>query len=173
MANASYKLLALFTALVLTGCRLEIIVPKGGQVTSASGNYNCGEASTCQINISDGEFEDTFNALPNAGYRFVGWSETDSNLCEGLDSSCKLSLRTLPISLRNRILSSSSVGRLAPIFEATDIPQQVSVAGGLSVLEVAVIDTDTNNPDNYFASNNSIALAQPLPNPGTAGGYMN
>ena len=173
MANASYKLLALFTALVLTGCRLEIIVPKGGQVTSASGNYNCGEASTCQTNISDGEFEDTFNALPNAGYRFVGWSETDSNLCEGLDSSCKLSLRTLPISLRNRILSSSSVGRLAPIFEATDIPQQVSVAGGLSVLEVAVIDTDTNNPDNYFASNNSIALAQPLPNPGTAGGYMN
>lgn len=173
MGNISVKLLVLFTALLLAGCRLEIIVPEGGQVTSASGNYNCDEASTCQADIVDGNFEETFTALPNAGYRFVGWSQTQSNVCEGVEGSCKLSLRALPISLRNRILSSSSVGRLVPIFEATDAPQEVIVSGGLNVLEVAVIDTDTNNPENFFASNNSIELAQALPNPGAAGGYMN
>lgn len=173
MGSISVKLLVLFTALLLAGCRLEIIVPEGGQVTSASGNYNCDEASTCQADIVDGNFEETFTALPNAGYRFVGWSKTQSNVCEGVDGSCKLSLRALPISFRNRILSSSSVGRLVPIFEATDAPQEVIVSGGLNVLEVAVIDTDTNNPDNFFASNNSIELAQVLPNPGAAGGYMN
>ena len=173
MGNTSVKLLLVLVTLTLAGCRLEIIVPEGGQVTSASGNYNCDEASTCRADITDGNFEDTFTALPNAGYRFVGWSKTQSNVCEGLDGGCKLSLRALPISLRNRILSSSSVGRLVPIFEATDAPQEVIVSGGLNVLEVAIIDTDTNNPENSFASNNSIELAQVLPNPGTAGGYMN
>ena len=57
MGNISVKLLVLFTALLLAGCRLEIIVPEGGQVTSASGNYNCDEASTCQADIVDGNFE--------------------------------------------------------------------------------------------------------------------
>ncbi|MDG1314621.1 MAG: S8 family serine peptidase [Flavobacteriaceae bacterium] len=173
MGNTSVKLLVVLVTLTLVGCRLEIIVPEGGRVTSASGNYNCDEASTCQADITDGDFEETFTALPNAGYRFVSWSKTQSNVCEGVGGSCKLSLRALPFSLRNRILNSSSVGRLVPVFEATDAPQEVSVSGGLNVLEVAIIDTDTNNPENSFASNNSIELAQVLPNPGAAGGYMN
>ncbi|MBT6038624.1 MAG: S8 family serine peptidase [Halieaceae bacterium] len=173
MANSTLKLLLLAAITLLSGCRLEVIVPEGGRVTSASGNFDCSEASTCQQNITDGSFEETFTAVPNTGYRFIGWGTETQKRCTGPSESCTLSLRTLPISLRNRVLSSDVVMRLRPIFEATDAPQEVSVSGGLSVLEVAILDTDTNNPENFFAPNDSIELAQPLPNPGTAGGYLN
>ena len=173
MANTNLKLLLLVAAVLLSGCRLEVIVPEGGRVTSASGNLDCNAASTCQKDITDGNFEETFTAVPNTGYRFAGWGTETQKRCTGPTDSCTLSLRALPISIRNRVLSSDSVIRLRPIFEATDAPQEVSVSGGLSVLEVAILDTDTNNPENFFAPNNSIELAQALPNPGTAGGYIN
>lgn len=173
MTNTVLKLLLLMTMLLLAACRLEVIVPEGGRVTSASGNFDCGEASTCQQNITSGDFEETFTAVPNSGYRFVAWGSETQERCSGSSESCTLSLRGFPISVRNRILGSDSVIRLRPIFEATEAPQEVSVSGSLSILEVAILDTDTNNPENFFAPNNSIALAQILPNPGTAGGYMN
>lgn len=173
MANSTLKFLLLAAITILSGCRLEVIVPEGGRVTSASGTFDCSEASTCQKNITDGSFEETFTAVPGSGYRFVGWGTETQENCQGPSESCTLSLRALPISLRNRILSSDAVFRLRPIFEATDAPQEVSVEGALSVLEVAILDTDTNNPENFFAPNNSIELAQVLPNPGTAGGYIN
>ena len=173
MANSTLKFLLLAAITILSGCRLEVIVPEGGRVTSASGTFDCSEASTCQKNITDGSFEETFTAVPGSGYRFVGWGTETQENCQGPSESCTLSLRALPISLRNRILSSDAVARLRPIFEATDAPQEVSVEGALSVLEVAILDTDTNNPENFFAPNNSIELAQVLPNPGTAGGYIN
>ena len=173
MANIPLKALLLAAIMVTCGCRLEVIVPEGGRVTSASGNYDCGEALTCQNDITDNNFEEAFTAIPSAGYRFVGWSKTRSNVCEGIEGTCELSLRILPISLQNRILSSDSVARLTPVFEATNIPQEVSVSGSLTVPEVAILDSDTNNNENFFAPNNTLEVAQPLPNPGAAGGYIN
>ena len=52
MANSTLKLLLLAAITLLSGCRLEVIVPEGGRVTSASGNFDCSEASTCQENIT-------------------------------------------------------------------------------------------------------------------------
>ncbi|MBT6265149.1 MAG: S8 family serine peptidase [Halieaceae bacterium] len=173
MANLPLKLFLSAVIVITAGCRLEVIVPEGGRVTSASGSFDCDMATTCQSDITDYNFEEAFTAIPNTGFRFAGWSKTESNVCEGIEGTCELSLRTLPTSLRNRIFNSDSVARLAPIFEATDIPQEVSVSGGLTVLEVATLDFDTNNTENFFASNNTFQLAQTLLNPGAVGGYIN
>ena len=128
MANLLLKLFLSAVIVITAGCRLEVIVPEGGRVTSASGSFDCDTATTCKSDITDYNFEEAFTAIPNTGYRFAGWSKTESNVCEGIEGTCELSLRTLPTSLRNRIFNSDSVARLAPIFEATDIPQEVSVS---------------------------------------------
>ena len=47
-----------------------------------------------------------------------------------------------------------------------------SVAGLILTLPGAILDTDTNNPDNPQADNGSIGLAQTLTVPVTVGGYL-
>ena len=173
------KLLLAVIAIGLAGCRLEVAVPEGGRVESASGRYDCDELFICSGEIDDGEFEETFTAVADPGFRFVRWSETESTVCEGAEGSCTLRMLDLPPTLRRSLLNSDMVARLVPVFEETDAPTAVSVTGTIGVLEGTVIDADTNNPENTFnassglSSNNSPSEAQQLPNPGAAGGYIN
>ncbi|MGD2007339.1 MAG: S8 family serine peptidase [Cellvibrionales bacterium] len=166
-------LLTLSLPLLLAGCRLEVLVNEGGRVTSASGQRDCDELFICSGEVSDPNFEETFTAIPNPGYRFVGWSETESTVCEGSDQPCELSLRDLPPTIRRSLLGSDSVARLVAVFEQSGSLSRYRVSGDIGILAEAVLDSDTNNPDNGYAPNDTVATAQVLNNPGTAGGYIN
>ncbi|MEE4202261.1 MAG: S8 family serine peptidase [Halieaceae bacterium] len=51
-------------------------------------------------------------------------------------------------------------------------PQDWSVSGSISVLSEAVLDGDTNNPDNPVIENDTVSTAQAAPNPSTIGGFL-
>lgn len=59
---------------MVTGCKLAVIVPSGGDVTSASGTKNCTGGSLCEHNITAANFNETFTAVARPGYVFTKWS---------------------------------------------------------------------------------------------------
>jgi hypothetical protein len=107
MIGMLYKKITMATVLcaclLLGACKITIEVPEGGYVTSASGNYSCGEeitsASTharpvhqlhgantpsvgiqheevefhCDVDVDDPSFNETFIAVAHEGYEFVEW----------------------------------------------------------------------------------------------------
>jgi haloalkane dehalogenase len=80
-------LTALFLASV-SGCKIEIQVPDNGRVTSASGNYLCEASQTCDVEVIDLLFNETFIAEPADGYQFDGWRREPGYLCGGQTNSC-------------------------------------------------------------------------------------
>ena len=161
--------------LFLASCRLEIASVEGGYVISDSGQYDCDDsaATACKWDIQSAAFNEVFTAIASPGYRFVQWSSTQSTVCGGSDESCALAMSRLPLTMRRSLLASNSVARLTPVFERTNETLKFSVSGVLGVLEGAVLDTDTNNPDNGLTPNDSVSQAQLIENPGTASGYIN
>ena len=85
------RLIALFTtALSLTGCKILIQVPEGGEVVSVSGTYQCAEGSDCMIEVTDLLFDETFEVITDEGYSFAGWRKGDGYLCGGFNAPCPL-----------------------------------------------------------------------------------
>jgi len=39
--------------LMITSCKVKVVVPEGGTVTSASGTYSCEPEKPCKINVVD------------------------------------------------------------------------------------------------------------------------
>jgi hypothetical protein len=76
--------------LVLTGCKLEIRVPQGGMVVSTDGAYICQAGQTCEIDVVDLFFDQTFIAQPATGYYFNHWKGDDHYLCGGETGPCAL-----------------------------------------------------------------------------------
>ena len=74
----------------LSGCKIELTIPEGGQVRSGSGAYVCTEGQRCQINVDDLDFDETFYAVPNPGYEFQGWLKKHRSFCGGKRESCRL-----------------------------------------------------------------------------------
>ncbi|MBT4521318.1 MAG: right-handed parallel beta-helix repeat-containing protein [Halieaceae bacterium] len=60
---------------VLAGCKLQIVVPVGGTVTTASGTYTCLAGEVCEIDVVDLLFDETFIAEPDSGYEFLEWKK--------------------------------------------------------------------------------------------------
>jgi hypothetical protein len=85
------KLLSvLFAALLVTGCKFTLNVSEGGNVTSMTGDNDCGESQTCMVEAAPGEpFAETWTANPNPGYLFAGWGP---NLCKNQVGPCALNL---------------------------------------------------------------------------------
>jgi len=73
--------LTLFAVITLVGCKIQITVPEGGDVTSISGDNNCAEGKTCIIDVADLFFDDTFTAKPKSGYEFVNWKKIQGGFC--------------------------------------------------------------------------------------------
>ena len=76
------SLLAL-SLVMLASCRLIITTDETGHIVSASGAWDCDQA-TCVIPINE-FYTETFTAVPAEGYRFAGWTglcePNPSNLC--------------------------------------------------------------------------------------------
>lgn len=69
-------------AAVITGCKIAVIVPSGGDVESTNPAYNCEEGKLCEFEISTTPFNESFTAIPKAGYEFEKWAVGADFLCD-------------------------------------------------------------------------------------------
>lgn len=71
MASRLFKIFVLLavTSLV-TGCKLAVMVSSSGDVTSLSGTRDCLAGSSCEFEVADATFDETFTAVPKEGYVF-------------------------------------------------------------------------------------------------------
>ncbi len=82
-------MLALATA-VLAGCKVQMSTTTGGSITTSSGNFSCTGSPCTSVDVSDLEFDETFMAQADTGYRFVGWRKKHRGLCGGSTDACRL-----------------------------------------------------------------------------------
>jgi hypothetical protein len=75
---------------VLAGCKIQINVPENGRVTTESGNYTCESGQTCNVEVVDTLFNETFITEPNEDYFFEGWRGGPFYLCGWAGSACSL-----------------------------------------------------------------------------------
>jgi len=80
----------LCTVLALTSCKLRIVVPEGGSVTTSSGAYHCAAGETCDIDVVDFYFDENFAAVPADGYAFKAWRKGDRRFCGNDPKPCHL-----------------------------------------------------------------------------------
>ncbi len=76
---------------LLVACKIQITVPPGGRVVTESGTYECRGRTTCEIDVVDQHFSETFIAKPNPGFEFMGWEQVPSAFCGNRIHPCKLS----------------------------------------------------------------------------------
>ena len=88
-------LVLVFVLLLTEGCKIEITVPEGGRVVSASHAYGCGSGKTCVVEVNDFHFADTFYARADEGWMFIGWKLGSGYLCQRSERVCHLSAKGL------------------------------------------------------------------------------
>ncbi|MFT4613365.1 MAG: hypothetical protein ACI9NT_000503 [Bacteroidia bacterium] len=81
MKGTLVNMLIIATVISMTGCRIGAAVFEGGNVVSASGERHCFEGRTCEFEVTDTNFTETFTAQPRAGYEFVKWRAGEGSLC--------------------------------------------------------------------------------------------
>ena len=80
-------------AALLAGCKIVQTSTSGGSIVSASGDHDCAEENTCEIDIPNGDpFSETFTAVTRYGYAFAGWRGTESYLCAGSAPACTVDI---------------------------------------------------------------------------------
>jgi hypothetical protein len=118
----------------LAACKIKIIVPDGGEVTTESSTYTCAAGNTCSIEISDILFNEIFHAAPSSGYQFSGWKMRDRGLCRGSSSPCALSTKAFGgNNFLMKFLKSDEVFYLEPEFvESEENSERI----GFEILEI-------------------------------------
>lgn len=110
----------LLAASVLSACKLAVVAPSGGDVTSASGTRNCAGGSMCEHNISALDFTETFTAVARPGYVFSRWQSGPGFLCgKSVNPSCVLSNAGFPAGNAelDAVLAGGSFAYVMPLFE--------------------------------------------------------
>jgi len=109
-------------AVALTGCKIVIIVPPGGNVIDADGNVICLAGQTCEIDVVDFHYQETFSGVPDDGYMFLGWKREGLNLCGGFVTSCSIATDLFEGNqLVFEILVSDWEWPLVPVFKPFEI----------------------------------------------------
>ena len=92
MIPSMSKLALVCLILSLAGCKFALIVTSGGDVESASATRNCPSGSVCEFNITSDDFDETFTAIPRAGYAFKQWAAGPGFVCgDSTDPTCNVS----------------------------------------------------------------------------------
>ena len=106
-------------ALMLTSCKVVMVVPKGGEISWTG--YYCPSESTCQVDVIDFYFDETFTARPSAGYKFKQWKKGYRRFCGGKNQPCRLAITPFTgewIAVIQPFLESADeVFYLQPVFE--------------------------------------------------------
>ncbi len=112
------KLLLLSLVCLTVGCKIQVDVPSGGDVTSESGDYNCtATQSSCTFDVSDLLFDEVFVAQPDTGFLFSGWKSKHKAFCGGSLEPCELSTASFADNdILMAILESEDVFYLEPTF---------------------------------------------------------
>ncbi|MEM6583824.1 MAG: VCBS repeat-containing protein [Pseudomonadota bacterium] len=134
---------------LMSGCRVEISVPEGGEVTSLSGTISCKETQVCMVNVVDLVFDETLIATAKNGFSFTGWKQRERGLCGGSLSACRLVTSSFEGNeLLVSFLEGDEVFFLEPVFEATKAfnSSQIESIGSYATRR-AVSDTGINNID--------------------------
>ncbi|MEO0437472.1 MAG: hypothetical protein AAF098_11250 [Pseudomonadota bacterium] len=102
---------------------------------TVSGMYSCVFPESCgAIDVSDTSFDETFVAIPDAGYRFEGWQRRDRGLCGGSRSECALNTAGFAgNSALLSILSSDQTFFLDAEFVLDEQPSSLAPSEGLWV----------------------------------------
>tara|TARA_R110001592_G_scaffold363371_1_gene685745 strand:+ start:381861 stop:382550 length:690 start_codon:yes stop_codon:yes gene_type:complete len=109
--------------LALASCKLRIVVPEGGNVVAQSGAYYCESGSTCDIDVVDFFFNETFDAWPAEGYAFKFWKKEDSRFCGEVTAPCPVTTLNLSdvnselTAVMTMFFESEKVFYLEPVFE--------------------------------------------------------
>ncbi len=83
--------------LALSACKLAVMVPSGGDVSSLSGTRNCSGGSLCEYAVTDLTFNETFTAVARPGYVFSRWNAGLGFVCgDSTDPVCTFSNIDLP-----------------------------------------------------------------------------
>jgi hypothetical protein len=109
--------LGIAASLLLSACKVEIIVPTGGKVISSE-NFECLSGERCVFDVRDTSFDRTFTAVPDPGYVFTRWQRLPASLCGNTVRPCRLSTTNFP---GTAILESDNVYYLVPEFRSLDI----------------------------------------------------
>lgn len=135
MPNKNF-LLFFVVLFILTGCKIVIVVPSDGSVTTLSQNYTCDSGETCTIDVVDLFFNESFVAQPDSGYTFLQWKKREKGLCGGRAVECALdSSLAEGIDFLVEILESDTTFYLEPEFGLSD---SYARKAALSVASVAV-----------------------------------
>lgn len=112
------RIIVVFLALLaVAGCKVKIIVPDGGYVTTSSRNHLCQSSEACVIEVNTTGFDETFFAIANPGYFFRKWEKSELSLCGGGLKSCRLLTTGFAGNqLLMELLESDTTFNLKPIF---------------------------------------------------------
>jgi hypothetical protein len=132
---------------VTASCKVSVVVPAGGSVTTQSGAYSCAAGKTCNIDVLDIYFDQTFVAKPATGYQFKSWKKANRRFCGGSSKSCRLFTSGFSGNdLLMSFLATNEVFYLQPEFEK--IANVTSNAGTLYVSGQNGRDIASVNPAN-------------------------
>lgn len=116
------RYLVLVVAVVMVAsCKIRIVVPEGGDVSSVSGAFNCQAGNTCDIDVVDVFFDEVFVADASPGYTFKSWKRwkgSKNGFCGGGTSTCALTtvgFDAFPALVG--VLQSENVFYLSPVFK--------------------------------------------------------
>lgn len=88
--KTSHCIVFLISLLMLASCKVRIIVPEGGTVTTQSGAYSCASGKTCNIDVVDFYFNQVFVAKPANGYTFKFWKKGNRRFCGQDTKPCRV-----------------------------------------------------------------------------------
>jgi hypothetical protein len=113
------KTLILASLVMLSSCRIGTAVFDGGDVISTSGTRDCLQGRTCEFQVSDTNFTETFTAVPQVGYSFVKWRAGENHICgDSTNPVCVVSNRgSEGIAAIEAVIASDEMFYLVPEFE--------------------------------------------------------
>lgn len=87
MTSGLFKILTILSVTIMvTGCKIAVIVGEGGNVTSSSGTRDCASTKYCINEITDANYTETFTVTDNPGFQFVRWQGGTDFQCGGSTS---------------------------------------------------------------------------------------
>jgi hypothetical protein len=156
MTTRLIKVLVILSLIgLMTGCKLAIMVPSGGDVTSESQKRNCAGGSLCEHNITDSTFNESFTAIARPGYVFSKWNKGAGFLCgDSTNPTCVISnVGTAGNAAIEGIIATGQYFYAMPLFEFVGIDTD-----GDGVKDH--VDTDDDN-DGVLDVNDNCPLEGP------------
>ena len=91
------SLLILSLTAAVTGCKVAVIAPSGGDVTALDATRRCQGGNICEFNIEDKTFNESFTAVARPGYVFSKWAAGPGFLCpDSVNPTCVVNNTVLP-----------------------------------------------------------------------------